>query len=298
MSPLSLEEEYQNNPCLRREDISNLKEWLTQHPHLPAVPDEMLIMFLHACNYKTDATKHTVERHYSLKASAPEVWSNRDPSRPEVQRALQIIEMSALPSRDPDGNLVLVCRFAEPADPSRFVHAEAAKAYSMFHDLSVWRAGLVPGVVMVLDQKGANLSLVARLNLSVLRNHLAYLQDGFPGRIVNFHVVNCVSVTEKLLAIARPFLKSELLEKLRVHGSGMESLYKCVPREILPTEYGGEAGSFKDLHSKTIEEMKLHRDWFLEEEKLQINESKRLGTDKKSKGAFGIVGSFKKLDID
>ncbi|KAJ8865745.1 hypothetical protein PR048_033266 [Dryococelus australis] len=176
---------------------------------------------------------------------------------------------------------------------------------------------------------------------------------------MNFHIINCVPVTEKLLAIARPFLRSELLDKVRVarlpsshacrkivragegearsvwsrtgmkgrgkreirdktppasgivrrdparnwwklkiHCAGMESFYECVPKDILPKEYGGNAGSFSDLHKKTIEEMIQHRDWFLEEEKLRVDESKRPDRNKSVRNAFGIVGSFKKLDID
>lgn len=37
-----------------------------------------------------------------------------------------------------------------------------------------------------------------------------------------------------------------------VHGSNREELYKTVPQELLPNEYGGKAGSMKELNGKFI----------------------------------------------
>jgi hypothetical protein len=36
------------------------------------------------------------------------------------------------------------------------------------------------------------------------------------------------------------------LFQLHVHGSDFTSLYEQVPKEILPTEYGGESGSLQE----------------------------------------------------
>jgi hypothetical protein len=36
------------------------------------------------------------------------------------------------------------------------------------------------------------------------------------------------------------------LLQVQVHGSDLTSFYEQVPKEILPTEYGGEAGSIAE----------------------------------------------------
>jgi hypothetical protein len=44
------------------------------------------------------------------------------------------------------------------------------------------------------------------------------------------------------------YLKMQLF----VHGDNMESLYKKVPQRLLPSEYGGTAGTIKELNGKYI----------------------------------------------
>jgi hypothetical protein len=40
------------------------------------------------------------------------------------------------------------------------------------------------------------------------------------------------------------------LLQFHVHGSDLTTFYEHVPKEILPTEYGGEAGSIAENWSK------------------------------------------------
>lgn len=41
-----------------------------------------------------------------------------------------------------------------------------------------------------------------------------------------------------------------------------------------------------------------YRDYFLEDEKLGVDETKRVGKKQTSDSLFGLEGSFRKLDID
>jgi hypothetical protein len=53
-----------------------------------------------------------------------------------------------------------------------------------------------------------------------------------------------------------------------MHGSNWEKLYKEVPQELLPTEYGGKAGTIKEVNGKLFFSQKksiifLHFYYFL-----------------------------------
>ncbi|XP_063240214.1 alpha-tocopherol transfer protein-like [Bacillus rossius redtenbacheri] len=289
---------YQSNAKLKEEDVENLKEWLIKQYHLPAISEKKMIMFLHACDYMMEATKRTIDSHYTIKTQFPELWSDMDPMLPELQRAMQVMQCAQMPSRDARGHLVLVMRLSD-ADASRYSHVEVAKTQVMLMELVLWLHGpFCPGLVVVVDEKLSTFGHAARTSMSALRKHFTFLKEGFPGKIVGFHVINCVSIAEKVVSLIKPFVKIDLLDKLKFHRGGLDSLYKYIPQEILPFEYGGNAGSFEDLHKKTMEVMMQHRDWFLEEEKLRVDESKRTSMDKNSKTKSVISGSFKKLDID
>jgi hypothetical protein len=44
------------------------------------------------------------------------------------------------------------------------------------------------------------------------------------------------------------------LLQIQVHGSDLTSLHQQVPKEVLPTEYGGEAGSIEEHWGMTYDD--------------------------------------------
>lgn len=63
-------------------------------------------------------------------------------------------------------------------------------------------------------------------------------------RLREFHFINAPSFVDKLLSIIKPLLKENLLNNLKIHPVGSDTLDEYIPRHALPKEVGGE---FKDL---------------------------------------------------
>lgn len=79
----------------------------------------------------------------------------------------------------------------------------------------------------------------------------------------------------------------------------MEALYKHIPKEMLPSEYGGDAGPIQDIVDYWEKKILSYRDYFMEEElKYGTDERKRVGKPKNEESLFGIDGSFRKLEVD
>lgn len=78
----------------------------------------------------------------------------------------------------------------------------------------------------------------------------------------------------------------------------MDALYKVVPRNLLPKEYGGEAGTIQEIVDNLEKTLVAHRDFFIDDENLGVDEKKRVGRPKNSESLFGVDGSFRQLSID
>lgn len=70
-----------------------------------------------------------------------------------------------------------------------------------------------------------------------------------------------------------------------------------VPRKMLPTEYGGEAGSLKSLNAEWEDKLLSYRKYFTEESpKYGVDERKRIGTS--TNPLLGVDGTFRQLQLD
>lgn len=55
---------------------------------------------------------------------------------------------------------------------------------------------------------------------------------------------------DKVLALMRPFMKKELMDVMHLHTTIDSFVDKHLAKKYLPNEYGGEAGSIKDIQGK------------------------------------------------
>jgi hypothetical protein len=78
----------------------------------------------------------------------------------------------------------------------------------------------------------------------------------------------------------------------------LEALYEHIPQALLPTEYGGNAGTITDLMAETSKKLLAHRNYLLDEEKFCVDEFKRPGKPKTADSLFGLDGSFRSLNVD
>ena len=84
---------------------------------------------------------------------------------------------------------------------------------------------------------------------------------------------------------------------MRVYDS-LDELYKVIPKEILPEEYGGQGGKIEDIAAHWKAKVESYRDWFIEDEKYRTDENKRPGKPKTAESVFGLEGSFRQLAVD
>lgn len=58
-------------------------------------------------------------------------------------------------------------------------------------------------------------------------------------RLKEFHFINAPSFMDKMLSMIKPFMKESMLNSLKVHPSGSDTLDKFIRRDALPREAAG-----------------------------------------------------------
>ncbi|XP_046980642.1 uncharacterized protein LOC124545744 [Schistocerca americana] len=283
---------------VKKEDMEALREWLKKQPHLPSLPDDQLVLFLHSCYYSIERAKQALDVCYTVRTHAPEVFSNRDPKLPKVQAAMNVIEACKLPHKDEKGNTVILTRLKDN-DPSKFDFDEIVKAALLGLEIIIRDEPTAEGYVFLFDQTGFSLQHIARISVNTIRKFFVYVQEGFPLRMKAVHVINTTSVIDKIMMLIKPFLNKELAAILYFHKADNADFYKVYNKEWMPKDYGGKEKSVAELSGEMRELMTKTGGSYVEaESKWRVDESKRQGKLKTQGDLFGAEGSFKKLSID
>ncbi|KRT82512.1 CRAL-TRIO domain containing protein, partial [Oryctes borbonicus] len=166
------------------------------------------------------------------------------------------------------------------------------KLFDMLTSMAFRYIGPTEGQIFLMDMEGCSLAHLMRVNLVHLKKNMFYVQETLPVRLKGIHIINVSPITDKLLSMSKPFLKKEMIDLIHTH-SKIETLFDYIPKEALPNELGGKAGTFKELHEKQIKLAMENAQYFIEEEAEIADESKRLGKPKNLDNIFGIEGTFK-----
>ncbi|XP_022907056.1 alpha-tocopherol transfer protein-like [Onthophagus taurus] len=282
----------------RDADLQTMKEWLAKQPHLPDTWDEQRIMtFLRGCKFSLEKCKRKLDMYFTMRTACPELFTNRDIKLPELMDLMKVVNIPPLPGLTPDGKRVIVLRGLE-RNYSALSVADAMKIVLMIGDvrLEAEETG-VAGDVYILDASVATPTHFAKFTPAMVKKFLVIVQEAYPVKLKEVHVVNVSPLVNTIIEWVKPFLKEKIRNRIHVH-SDMESLYKFVPKDILPEEYGGSAGKIQQFHDDWIKRLDENTAWFKEQENIKADESKRPGKPTNYDDLFGVDGSFRQLSID
>lgn len=163
-------------------------------------------------------------------------------------------------NRTPDNYRVTVIRLTDD-DPEKIDFNSVIKAFYMAADIrlvtteEVWADGEIP----VFDMTNVSLRHLTRVVFSTMRLFMKYSQEAHPVYVHQIHIVNCSSLINRVMSIIRPFLKTEVAERIQTHLPNSDTLYKFIPKDILPKEYGGSGGAIDDLREFWMEYVESQR---------------------------------------
>lgn len=186
-------------------------------------------------------------------------------------------------------------------DANIFTLAEVIKISNMIQDILMREDDnyMVAGQIGILDCSGVTMAHFKQFNVNFIKKITVMTQEASPTRQKGFHFINTPFGFESVFNVFKGFINDKNKTRLCVHGSNLKSLYKVIPQKLMPTEYGGEAGSLESIINTWEKRIVSYRDYYKEEEKFGVDESKRIVDRPKDKLKEGSMnGSFRKLNID
>lgn len=290
--------ELNEDEATRDADLQHIKEWLEKQPHLPNSWDEDRIMtFLRGSKFSLEKCKRKLDMYFSMRAAVPEFFCDRDVTRPELREIMELVQIPPLPGLTPEGRRVVVMRGMNKDGPTPNV-ADAFKLTLMIGDVRLAEEAVgVAGDVYILDASCATPQHFAKFTPSLVKKFLVCVQEAYPVKLKEVHVINVSPLVDTIVNFVKPFIKEKIRNRIFVH-TDLNDLYKMVPKEMLPEEYGGNAGSINELNHAWGAKLESYGPWFKEQEAIKADENKRPGKPTNFEELFGIDGSFRQLVID
>ncbi|KAI5703946.1 hypothetical protein M8J75_000331 [Diaphorina citri] len=122
----------------------------------------------------------------------------------------------------------------------------------------------IGGVIMILDL--ADFTFLQQMKLVNPRSAwimINFLQDSFPMRLREIHIINTPFFFDALFACFSPFLKEKFRKRIKVHGKSLSSLFSCVEPKYIPQDWGGMGPSYnnKAMFTAIVQYEDKIREW-------------------------------------
>ncbi|CRK90535.1 CLUMA_CG004239, isoform A [Clunio marinus] len=268
------------------EKVKEFREWISTQPDLPQNIEHLLLLrYLKTYAFRLNRAENLLKFSFGIRKKNPLIFTNRDFLSPEIENALNICEMVPMLKTTPENYKCCVMRLIDYRS-ELFNFNDLIKLFFMVADVRLVSLdpnpdNLAEGEVPVFDMKGTTIWHVLKVSLSTLRLYFTYTQEAFPVRVQQVHVYNCSSLINRIMILIKPFLKPEVAAKFQFHAPGSDTIFKFIPREVLPEEYGGTAGPISNIKKVWMKRFHERRDYIMNDSNWIVNNSDDLNNNKK-----------------
>jgi len=280
-------------------EVKTINEWMRKQPHLPnpEVDERRIRMFLILCKNSLERTKESLDQYYTIKSMVPEYFSNRDPTMPTLLESMRTSLFIPLPKLTKEGYRISLNRL-RTAELDNFDFSDFVKLNFMSIDIRLSKLDMYIKEIFIFDLNKFTLGHLTNI-LPHMKKFVYCATTAYPLRIHEIHIINMPSFAQSLVTLVLSVLKKKIANRIMIHNN-IADLKKHISSECLPSDYGGSLPkTSEELTEDWKEELIKHRDWFLSQNSVVCDESRRAKkANIKLNMLAGVEGSFRKLEVD
>uniref|UniRef100_A0A2A4J4G2 CRAL-TRIO domain-containing protein n=1 Tax=Heliothis virescens TaxID=7102 RepID=A0A2A4J4G2_HELVI len=281
------------------EAIDILDSWVQKQPHFMKkdFSRDYLERILITAKGLAERAKERLDKLCTFKTLMPEFFSVSEDMKKEMEPLQELINAGHLPQMTPEHYRVFICKMTSE-------NLEAASFFKFYRYMTMLceyflQAEYCKGFQIILDYSQINiLSFVTKVNPMELRQIITLMTEGYGCRIKGVHVISSSKMVDTLITLLKQVFSAKLGDRIHLHKTP-ETVSEYVPKEMMPSDYGGKEMSLLELNKLWLKEIssKEFLAYMNEMNKANTNESCRQ-SDKFNEHYIGMPGSFRALSVD
>ncbi|XP_055536184.1 alpha-tocopherol transfer protein-like [Wyeomyia smithii] len=301
-------EQLREDDTLREQALEAMRAWIAKHPYIRRCRTDALFLlrFLRQRKFSIPSACETLERYLAMRQTFPHWFQNLNPFQKDMEELRDNDVFQGL-GFDEKGRVLILIK-SKNFDVEKFNLVHLIRYMHMYLEiLSCDERIQVAGIVLIVDCFDTTMGHFTLFNLSDMKNMMPYINHLLPVRCREIHVIRLPKMSVTLVDILFTFISPKLKHRFFFHKTLIDAR-KHLDKSLLPGEYSGTNDS-SELSVNMHKKVRDSHDELSLLDQMEIDVSKYTaiwnqnhlaagGCGKASEIESGMVGSFRKLNID